>query len=250
MQDLLFEIGRPDQPRGHAIVYYTDGLDNTKLYATYIVVFPIQVNLSKYMPPFLTGSLGTTDISEISSVPMPPVPEECANYERLTQLAQSRDDDLIYGGIQSADDIPRSMNSVNEIAQSYTALWKQFDESQQLTLPESIEEGVAVNEVMYSLLGEQDKLNELSQLIVKLRFASEGHDTQLQKETEAEIYTLINYMPARYDMDRFVNLAFDTSEKATKLTQLYMERMYGLFDGDTNRVDLLDLKIKAIEGSS
>ena len=249
MQQLVFEIGHADHPRGHALVYYRDELDNQKLYATYIVVFPITVNLSKYVPPFLAGSLGATDISEISSVPMPPVPEECETYERLIQLAQSRGDDLIYGGIQSAGDIPAAMNSVNEIAQRYTAMWKQFDDSQQLILPEAVEEGVAVNEVMYSLLSEHDKLNELSQLIVRLRFASEGHDTQLQRETQDEIHTLVNYLPARYDMERFVPLALDTSETTTKLTQLYMERMYGLSNGDTDRVRRIDLEIKAIEGS-
>ena len=100
---------------------------------------------------------------------------------------------------------------------------------------------------MYSLLGERDKLTELSKLVVRLKFASSGQDALLQSETEAEIQTLARYLPEQYQMDRFLGLALDSSDKSTKLTQLYLERCYGLSERDSSRVQQLDQEIKALE---
>ena len=38
---LDFEIGNSEKPRGHALVYFRDSMDSEKLYATYVVVFPL-----------------------------------------------------------------------------------------------------------------------------------------------------------------------------------------------------------------
>jgi len=74
--DLIFDIGDSNRPKGHALVYFRDNLDSEKVYATYVVVFPLPVNIAKYVPPFLASTLGTASMADISSFPMPPVPEE------------------------------------------------------------------------------------------------------------------------------------------------------------------------------
>ena len=247
--DLIFDLGNSKKPKGHALVYFRDHLDSEKVYATYLVVFPLPVNIAKYIPPFLASSLGSASLSDISSFPMPPVPEEVESHSRLMRLAQSRDDDLIYGGTMSGSDVASSMHAIGEIAQRYTDMWTEFDQSQVPAITEASEEGIGVSEVMYSLLSEKDRLNELSKLLAKFRFSVEGMDRQLQKETEDEIKTLGRYLPEHFRIDRLIEVAKDASEKGTRLAQLYMSRCYVLSEGKGDEVEHLEQEITALEAS-
>ena len=245
---LEFDIGDAQNPKGHALVYFRDSADWEKVYATYVVVFPLPVNIAKYVPPFLASSLGSAAASEISSFPMPPVPEDVENYERLLQLAESRGDDLIFGGFHSETDVPGGMQKVGEIASEYSALWSKFDETQAPALVEEpSEEGLGVNEVMYSLLGEKDRLNELSKLVVKFRYAVEGRDRELREEVNNELKTLARFLPEGYLVSKLIDAAQDSSSRGTRLAQLYLERCYGLSNQDAAKVEDLEREIRAIE---
>ena len=54
--DLSFEIGDRNFPKGHALLYFVDSLGDW--YATYIVLLPVTVDVSKYVPPFLMNQVG------------------------------------------------------------------------------------------------------------------------------------------------------------------------------------------------
>ena len=245
---LDFEIGNSEKPRGHALVYFRDSMDSEKLYATYVVVFPLPVNIAKYVPPFLASSLGAASAAEISSFPMPPVPEDVDGYERLIQLAEARGDDLIYGGLHSPQDVAGGMQAVGEIAHEYSEIWSKFDDSQKVpVLEEPEEEGLGVNEVMYSLLGEKDRLNELSKLVVKFRYAVEGRDSEMREEVGNELRTLARFLPERYHVGKLIDAAEDSSSRGTRLAQLYLERCYGLSDDDALKVEDLEREIQAME---
>ncbi len=247
---LDFEIGDSQKPRGHALVYFRDRMDSGKLYATYVVVFPLPVNIAKYVPPFLASSLGAASAAEISSFPMPPVPEDVESYERLLQLAEARGDDLIYGGLHSPQDVAGGMQTVGEIAHEYSEAWSKFDDSQKApVLEESAEEGLGVSEVMYSLLGEKDRLNELSKLVVKFRYAVEGRDLEMREEVGNELRTLARFLPERYRVGKLIDAAEDSSSRGTRLAQLYLERCYGLSDDDAVKVEGLEREIQAMEDS-
>jgi hypothetical protein len=247
---LDFEIGDPQRPRGHALVYFRDRMDSEKLYATYVVVFPLPVNIAKYVPPFLATSLGGASIAEISSFPMPPVPEDVESYERLVQLAKARDDDVIYGGLHAPRDVAGGMQAVGEIAQEYSEMWSKFDDSQKVpALEEPAEEGLSVSEVMYSLLGEKDRLNELSKLVVKFRYAVEGRDSEMREEVSSELHTLARFLPDRYHVEKLIDAAEDSSSRGTRLAQLYLERCYGLSDEDAAKVEDLEREIRAMESA-
>ena len=88
-------------------------------------------------------------------------------------------------------------------------MWTEYDRDQVLAIAEASEEGIGVNEVMYSLLSEKDRLNELSKLLAKFRFAIEGMDQQLQKETEGEMKTLGRYLPEHFRINRLIEVAGD-----------------------------------------
>ena len=249
--DLTFDIGDSNRPKGHALVYFRDNLDSEKVYATYVVVFPLPVNIAKYVPPFLASTLGTASMADISSFPMPPVPEEVESYERLTQLAEARHDDLIYGGTHSETDVPSAMQTIGEIAQQYSEIWTQFDGSQiAAAIGEPSDAGLGVSEVMYSLLGGRDRLNELSKLVVKFRYAVEGQDQEMRREIDNELRTLARFMPEEYQIGKLIDAAMDSSSRGTRLAQLYVDRCYGLSDDDSDKVEHLEREIRALEASA
>ena len=246
--DITFDIGDPERPKGHALVYFRGNLDSEKLYATYIVVFPVPVNVAKYVPPFLASSLGGASLGDMSSFSMPPIPEEVESYSRLTDLAHARGDDLIYGGSHSATDVPTAMQAVGDIVQEYEKMWAEFDGAQTATVIEKpSEEGLGVSEVMYSLLGEKDRLSELSKLVVKFRYAVEGQDRELKEEVDNELRTLARFLPEKYCAEKLIDAAMDSSTKGTRLAQLYLERCYGLSNEDGDKVEHLEQEIRAIE---
>ena len=64
--NLQFRRGAADRPRGHALAYFEapDG----RLYATYLVIPPIQIDLAKYMPPMFAGQISAQAAVELSEI--------------------------------------------------------------------------------------------------------------------------------------------------------------------------------------
>ena len=54
---LEFEIGELKKPKGHAMVYFRLENEPNEVLAAYIVVLPITLDFSKYIPPFLASQL-------------------------------------------------------------------------------------------------------------------------------------------------------------------------------------------------
>ncbi len=240
--DLVFDIGNNHSPKGHALIYFRDANNNSKIYATYVVVFPLPLNFAKYVPPFLASSLAGASATEISCFSMPPVPEEVETYEQLVSLAKMRSDDLIDGGKHLPSDAGQAMQTVGELSQAYTDLWTEHTGS--LTPPNNSEsEGLSVNEVMYSFYNESDRLSELSKLIVRLRFNIENEDIHGQQETEKEIKTLARYLPEECEVNKLLQVAHDSSSKGTRLLKLYLDRCFGIFEKDSSKIAQLDREI-------
>ena len=80
VMELKFEIGDSSQPRGHALLYFTDA-SSDKIFATYVVLLPITVDVSKYVPPFLMNQVGDTVPGDMSAFAFPPAPEEIENID-------------------------------------------------------------------------------------------------------------------------------------------------------------------------
>jgi hypothetical protein len=133
---------------------------------------------------------------------------------------------------------------VNEIQQEYTGLWEKVLGTQ--LMPDA----TTVNELIYELMGERDKLNELSKLVGKLRFASEGSDLGLIKETEDEISALAKYLPDHYRISSLVHATEMTAASAAMLAQLYLERCYKLYEEDYRRLQDVEREIQQLEENS
>lgn len=244
-----FEIGDGQKPRGHAVAYFRVFGEGEKILTTYMVVLPVTVDFTKYVPPFLASQFGNFAMKDASAFALPPVPEEVENYEVVRRMAELRKDDLIFGGTLNSADIEQLMQRVSDLVQQYGSLWQDYVNSSTflLTDPDNEDSNLAVSEVMYSFMNEQDRLSELSKMVGRLRFALSGEDNNTGMEVEQEIRTLGTHLPEHFQVERILEVGRDLSPEGEQLAQLYMERCYKISVGETDVVIRLEKKIKALE---
>ena len=208
--DITFERGDPQRPKGHAMLYFRVDTEPDRVYATYVVTLPIKADLTKYVPPFLSSHLGNLPLSDFSAFAMPPVPEPVDSYQELERLSRLRDDDLVYGSNMFSFDLPRMMEAVTEAVQEYSQMSSSFvgggaapaletAGSPEIASREPEDDrSYHVNEVLFGLMSESDKLGELTKLVGRLRFAVEGGEDGLGREAESDIALLANHLPVRH----------------------------------------------------
>ena len=278
--DIQFEIGDPQQPRGHAILYFRVDTEPDVVYGTYIVTLPITADLTKYVPPFLAAHLGSGDsgpLANFSAFAMPPMPEEVAGgYSEVTRLAGRRQDDLIYGGSMFSYDLARMMEAVAGAVQEYSDAWKNAAEGvgavsggipadDVALLPGGAGgpatggdaaaagdaggagDGLGVNEVLWSFLSEGDRLAEMGRLLGRLRFAQEGSDDAAISDITAEMTALGRHLPDEFNIRALVAAATDTGPASGQLAQLYLDRCYRLSSGDAEQVRRIEEAIRNLE---
>ena len=247
--DLKFEIGDAASPRGHALVYFSDASDPSRIGASYIVVLPVNVDIAKYVPPFLAGQIESIGGSDMSSFSFPPAPEPVNSVEQVRAIASSRHDDLIFGGSHRLDDAADLMGLVGEITSEYRKLYDQFAES--LSPDESkVLEGdtTGVDEFLYGLMSQSDLLTEVTNLVGKLRYAIEGGDAATAEECELRIRAAGVHMPDNRRVDLLAEAAAGRGANAEELARLYVERAYGLLQEDYRAVKGVEDRIKQLTG--
>lgn len=247
---LNFERGQTGSPRGHAFVYFSDAANPGTIAATYLVVLPVSVDFAKYMPPFLVGQVPDMGEDGITAFAFPPAPEPVGDLTELMAMADRRDDDLINGGTASLSDAMHLMTVVGEIVEEYTALCNDAGSSvlgnQEDQAPEALESPDAgVDDVVYGLMSEADQLGELTKLVGRLRFATEGGDSPTADDASGRIRSLGRHMPSNRHIDQLLDAAQSTSPDGAKLAQLYLERAYSLLREDYLRVKSIDDEIQA-----
>ena len=254
--DLTFERGDSEHPRGHAVLYFRVDTEPDKVYATYVVTLPIKADLAKYIPPFLASQLGGLPLNDLSAFAMPPLPEPVEGYRELERLCQLREDDLIYVTSMFSFDLPRMMEAVTEAVQAYSDLCARHFGDGAATGVKVIEEAkeqetsedrsYQVNEVLFGLMSESDKLAELAKLLGTLRFAVEGSDSGTVDEVSEDITTLARHLPEGFQISTLLAVAKDTSQRGSKLAQLYLDRCFRLSAGDFSSVQTLDEEIQSL----
>ncbi len=246
-----FERGSSTTLRGHALLYFRNVTNPGDIYATYLVVLPIPIELSKYVPPMMASRLPFMDAKTISAVPLPPIPEKVEGVPYLRALAEARDDDLVECGSIAADNVEAAIATVSEAAQRYAEMWAVRASMIEAVQPSSLRIGdsdLDVNAVLYGLMSERQRLSELAKLAGRLRYAVEGRDESGRKEAVEEIRRLSGYLPGKYDLDKFVESAQQPGENGAKLAQLYIERYFKLHDEKYEEVRQIDEQIASLTG--
>jgi len=225
---LSFELGKIESPRGHALLYFKDSVQGD-FYATYIVILPITVDVSKYVPPFLMNQVGEFGPGDMSAFAFPPAPEQVEGYDYLVDLAKKRQDDLLDGGEVTGTDVSSSMMKVNDVVQEYLELYEERYEIEALTLDESESASeLHVNDVLYSMMTEPDRLNELTKLVGRLRYAVESSEESIVKEVQSDINALSGYLPVSFQIQNLLEWAGKVSDQSSYMTDLYLKRCFHL----------------------
>lgn len=247
--ELKFEIGDASQPRGHALLYFTDGMSD-KIFATYVVLLPITVDVSKYVPPFLMNQVGDTVPGDMSAFAFPPAPEEIENLDLLSELALARNDDMIFAGSYDGSDITSSMMKVNAVVQAYQDIYEDIFPPIDDSIDEAVqlEESGHINEVVYSLMSEADRLGELTKLVGTLRYSMDTGEETLVKDTEADISALAIYFSETFQINNLVRWAKQKGSSAANVTDLYLKRCFHLSKEEYVKLGEIEAKIASLTG--
>ena len=247
--DLRFDRGSREKPRGHALLYFNGENGPDEVWATYLVMLPISVDVSKYVPPFLMNQMGDIGPKDLSAFAFPPAPELAESLQFLETLADMRDDDLIHAGTYRSSDVPGGMMAVSDAVQSYADLYGNYVQGVQ---PSSAGEpelpgSLGVNDVLYSLMSDSDRLGELTKLVGKLRFAIDGGEDALAKEAEADINLLVTHLPENHRAKRLIESVKAEGTTGARLADLYLRRCFHLIREDYVKLGEVEDEINTLE---
>lgn len=247
--NLEFELGSQQECKGHAVLYFRDSNNQDEIWATYIVLLPITVEVSKYVPPFLMNQISDFGANDLSAFAFPPSPEKIESREYIDVIANIRSDDILYGGFFDSSDIQSSMILVNEAVQKYADFYDReviFPDSIQ-NVKNSDDSQLDVNSVLYEFMSTNDKLSELTKMIGRLRFAIEGKEKSLAEEAENDIESLSRHLPREYEVSKMTNAAKLSDIVGTKLTSLWLKRCFHLTQQEFSEIVQVDEEIKKLE---
>ncbi len=244
--EATFDRGDSERPRGHALCFFRAADDASRLFAVYIIVSPVTFDIGKYLPPILAGQVSQFEIGAFAAVALPPIPEEVGDAAHLRSLAGARDDDLLDAGALPADGPAAALPRVQDVVQWYRSLYERY-------IGGAITEGeptagteIDADEILYGVLGNRERLAELSKLIGSLRYAHEVQDGGLVQSSEERMRKLARFLPVNYRARELVDAARGSDPRATRLAELLLQRCFKLVEEDYAAVGELDRQIAAV----
>jgi hypothetical protein len=253
---LTFRVGDPDRPRGHALVFFRDGASPDEIWATYLVVAPIKMDLGKYIPAaFASQMTGQLSAAVPAAYPLPPVPEKFeGGLAALEQLAELRSDDLIDGGTLRMSDPLYALQPVTEIGSQYAERCLAYLASQPAAPAEpSLEpasgSSVDVDDLLLQVMPDREKISRLARLVGTLRYALEGHDTRLVDETVGDMQRVARQLSEKYRSAELIEAARSPEARSAQLAELFLERCYRLVDEDYAALAEIDRRIESLKAS-
>ncbi len=246
---LDFEIGDSSHPSGHALIYFRDTAASDSIGVTYIVILPVPLDIAKYMPPFMAGQVAELSSGDISSFAFPPAPEQVGGYDSIRRTAETRGDDLIFGGTLALSDVFESMERVSEATSEYSKIYHDAygnpaDDEATFDLDEE-DDGIedSLHDLMYGGMSEADLLAELTSQLGRMRYAIEGRDVSTASEARSRLRAISRYLPENREVSKLIAAASSEHARASELAQLYLERAYCLYREDYLRLKSLDSQI-------
>ncbi len=259
---LTFRAGDSGRPRGHALVFFRDGDGADQIWATYLVVAPIKMDLGKYIPAAFSSQLaGHMAASGPTAYPLPPVPERFeGGLSALERLAELRSDDLLDGGTLGMSDPMYALQPVAEIGSQYAERCSSYFAS----LPEGnpaaesalssstppASSSVDVDDLLLQVMPDREKIGRLARLAGTLRYAVEGADAVLVDETVKDMQRISRHLSDKYRPAELIAAASSTDARGAQLAELYLERCYKLVDEDYAAMADLDSKIEQLKPAS
>ena len=141
---------------------------------------------------------------------------------------------------------------VNEIVEEYLQIYEDvfgIFSSDQLEIEESSSESnntTGVNDVLYSLMGDSDRLSELTKLVGKLRYSIQTEEEGLISEAREEIKVLSTFLPDSFEIDKLIQAAVGSNDGSETLTDLYLKRCFHLHREEYAELAAIETEIAAI----
>ena len=250
---LSFERGDPTRPRGHALVYFRANDDPSQVLASYVVVPPISMDFSRYIPPMFAAQFGGIIPTGPSAFPLPPFPERVESMAWVEETATVRGDDLIDGGAVDVSDMQRLLMLMTEVAGEYARLYESRAPGE--PEPEPNREPAAlpsvdVDELLLSVMTDTEKVEKLARLTGTVRYAVEGNDGALLDETVQEMERVGRQLGERYRVAELIQAARDPGQQAGRLAELLLQRCFKLAAEEYDALAALDREIDAQRGGS
>ncbi|MFN8637319.1 MAG: hypothetical protein U0893_26005 [Chloroflexota bacterium] len=248
---LAFERGDPKRPRGHAVVYFRATSNQQMILASYVVVPPISMDFSKFIPPMFAAQLPGIMPSGPQVFPLPPIPEKVESLAFVEALAASRDDDLVYCGAVDPMDMQRLLTVMSDVAGEYGTMYENrapLDDSPpppgDTSSPES---SVDVDELFMSLMSDSEKVNRIAKMTGTVRYAVEGNDQSLLAETVQEMERIGRHLAFRYKIGELIEAARGPAPRDGRLAELLLQRCYKLAAEEYDALRTLDAQIDALK---
>ena len=253
---LRFELGDPQAPRGHALLYArVSGSD--RIVATYCVVLPISFSIGKYLPPKFAGQIPLDALNEgvsaVSAMPIPPMFEDVESFEVVRQLAEKRADDLCDMGTLVVSDDNARLQFAAEGSAEYGELYGAYQSRWPAVASSSRDvplDDLDVSDVLASMLPERDRLGELAKLISQARYALELGDRHALDKVAADMRRLARPLPDKYRAEQLIEAALRPDAVGPKLAGLYLQRAYKILDEDYMSIPPIDAEIRAVADGS
>jgi hypothetical protein len=253
--NLNFLRGSSQAPKGHVIFVARSNDNPRRILCTYCVVPPMPLSLAKYLPPILAAQLSPEELQDATSIPVMPIPpmlEEGSTLDRLQTLAEHRDDDLCEIGTVDPRDEAARMQMVAQACQEYGQLYLSYSSSfADLTVPPAIEteepaplDDLDAEELMFQMMTDRQRLEELAKQVGVIRYALEGRDTRLLHDTQQHMQRITRPLAEKYRSRELLAAAADPSERGAKLAQLYLERAFKLLDEDYAEIPRIEKAIR------
>jgi hypothetical protein len=239
-------------------VFFRDGESPDEVWATYLVVAPIKMDLGKYIPAAFASQLsGQLAAAGPSAYPLPPVPEKFeGGLTALERLADLRGDDLIDGGTLRMSDPLYALQPVTDIGTQYAEQCVSWFSAQPAVLDEPARgaqgpdaSGVDVDDLLLQVMPDREKIGRLARLTGTLRYALDGGDTRLADETTDEMRGVARHLSDKYRAPELIAAARAPGQRSARLAELYIERCYRLADEDYAALADLDSQIEALKTS-
>jgi hypothetical protein len=246
-------MGDPGRPRGHALLFFRNADDPDAAWATYLVVAPIALDLTKYIPAAFAPQIPTPGPPLGSmAYPLPPIPEKVeGGLAALERLAEVRGDDLLDGGTVRVTDPWQVMHPVAEIGREYAERYAEYvATASAASEPAPSLPAVDVDELLLQVMPDREKVGRLARLAGTLRYALEGGDERLVRETVARMESIGRYLGEKYRSRELIAAARSAAPRAAQLAQLYVERCYRLADEDYAALADLDQRIARLQSES
>lgn len=230
------------------MIYFRANGDPSTVLASYVVVPPISMDFSKFIPPMFAAQLPGVLPSGPQVFPLPPIPEQVESLAWVQAMAESRDDDLIDAGSVDPMDFQRMLALMTDLASEYGQLYERrtppTETPSEPDLPAV--SGADVDELFMSLMSDGEKVGRLAKMTGTVRYAVEGNDQSLLEETVLEMERIGRHLADRYRVTELIAAARNPDPRGGRLTELLLQRCYKLVAEEYDALKALDTEIDSL----